>query len=465
MHEFEGLADGLIMVLDEAPDSEELDLRSMYASIAAFIRKWDADVQHFHVLEQLLHHRFTYAFPVQEHPDYAANKEYFDNLHGYENIFRQPAQEWDAEQNPEVGVYCHPEEEWGDYDTSIPEELLHKGMLYFDAGGELWERFVAEGRLTGKDALPPVEIPLEEIILTALKTAILLDEDPQLISVCYALMPSYAVTKDPAALTALMQSDTMQEIRDIVIDTNACRYNNDYGYSRVPSREELEDYGQLGIDEEKMPEMAAFVNWWYEPLKTYYTERVTNPEYWMQSAHTVMKAINEQRMQVDDPFWPTGLAYASLPEEIKKKVPAEMLPSWIHAAPAQWEQYFTSQELPEMAMLIAAMKNLSESIREKAQEAISYFDRSIELSPDNWMALYNRGLCFIELQQAPEAMASFNTILRTNPDSDYAYMGIGLCELMAGHPELAKEAIGKALALNPDNPDARAYYAYMWGQE
>ena len=459
MHEFEGLADGLIMVLDESPDREELDLRSMYSSIADFVGKWDATLQHFHVLEQLLDHRYTYAFPVDEHPDYATNKDYFDNLHGYENIFRLPTQEWDEETNPEVGIYCHPEEEWGDYDTSIPEELLNKGMLYFDAGGELWEKFVAAGKLTGADAVPPVAIPLEQVILTALKASILQEEGTQLTSICYALLPSYAIINGPAAL---LQNAAMQEILDIVIDTNACRYNNDYGYSRLPSPEELADYSLLGIDAEKMPEMAAFADWWYAPLKTYYKERVTDPEYWMQQAHTIMKAINEQRMQVDDPFWPTGQAYAGLPEEIKQQLPAEMLPSWIHAGPAQWSQYFTS---PELAPLIAAMKQLSDNIREKANEAISYFDKSLEYSPDNWMALYNKGLCFIELQQAREAMASFNQILVTNPGSDYAYLGIGLCELMAEHQEAAKEAISKALALNPENQDAAAYYAYMWGQQ
>jgi tetratricopeptide (TPR) repeat protein len=462
MHEFEALADGLILVLDESPDSEELDLRSMYAAIANFVGSWDASLQHFHVLEQVLHHRYTYAFPIEEHPDYNDNKEYFDNLHGYENIFRQPAQEWDEETNPEVGIYCHPEEEWGDYDNNIPEELLNKGMLYFNAGGELWQRFVDAGKLTGKDALPPVEIPLEEIILTALKAAVLQEEDAQLISIAYALMPSYAITNNP---TALMQNAAMHEIRDIVMDTDACRYNNDYGYSELPSLEQLEDYNELGIDRKKMPEMAAFADWWYAPLKTYYTERVTTPEYWMHSAHTVMKAINEQRMQVDDAFWPTGQAYAGLPEEIKAKLPSEMLPSWIHARTTQWEQYFSKAELSAMTPLITTLKNLSDNIREKAVEAISYFDKSLELAPDNWMALYNRGLCFIELQQAPEAMDSFNIILSTNPDSDYAYLGIGLCELMAEHQELAKEAIAKALALNPDNQDARAYYAYMWEQQ
>lgn len=461
MHEFEALADGLILVLDESPDSEEMDLRSMYASIANFVGKWDATLQYFHVLEQLLYHRYTYAFPIEEHPDYEANKAYFDNLHGYKNIFRHPVQEWDEVANPEAGIYCHPEEEWGDYDNNIPEELFNKGMLYFDAGGELWERFVAEGKLTGKDALTPEEIPLEDIVLTALKAAVLQEEDAQLISVAYALLPSYAMTNNPAAL---MQSASMQEIRDIVVDTDACRYNNDYGYSQLPSPEELEDYGELGINKETMPEMAAFADWWYAPLKTYYTERVTTPEYWMHSAHTVMKAINEQRMQVDDPFWPTGQAYVGLPEEIKIKLPAEMLPNWIHAAGSQWEQYFIVAELSVMTPLITSLKNLSDNIREKALEAISYFDKSLELSPDSWMALYNRGLCFIELQQAAEAMASFHAILSTNPDSDYAYLGIGLCELMAEHAELAKEAIAKALALNPDNQDARAYYAYMWEQ-
>lgn len=465
MHEFEGLADGLVLALDGSADSEQLDLRSMYASIAAFVGNWDASLQHFHVLEQLLYHRFTYVFPVQEHPDYEANKEYFDNLHGYETICRVPGLDWDGENNPEVGIFCHPEEEWSDYVTSIPPELLNKGMLYFDAGGELWERFVATGRLTGKDAQPPKEIPLEEIILLALNASLLQEEDTQLISICYALIPSYVVTKQPAELPALMQNKSMHEIREIVIDTDACRYNNDYGYCQMPSPEELADYTLLDIDEEKMPELVAFVDWWYEPLKMYYAERGSHPEYWTQLAHETMKAINEQRGNLDYKHSPIGMAYASLSENILKKLPEEMLPSWIHAAPAQWKQYFTAEELPEMETLIAAMKNLSESIREKALQAISYFDKSLELSPDNWMALYNQGLCFIELQQAQEALAAFNAILSKDPNSDYAYLGIGLCELMAERPELAKEAISKALALNPDNQDAAAYYAYMWGQQ
>jgi hypothetical protein len=380
MHEFEDLADGLIIALD---NTKSKDLRSMYATISNFVATWDASLQHFHVLEQLLRHRFTYAFPIEDHPDYATNKIYFDNLHGYENICRNTTEEWDEENNPEVGIYCNPTEEWGDYETNIPKELINKGMLYFDAGGELWQRFVAAGKLTGKDAEAPTTIPLEEIIYTALKH----EEDPQLLATCYALMPSYAITKDP---NELIQNDTIRKIRDLVTSANAFHFESNYP--------EMED-----------PGMAAFINWWYAPQKSWLAERETDAEYWMERAHNIMKTFNgnEEENEVE------------------------------------------SEDENE------------NNLQHLAAEAITYLDKSIKIAPDNWLPHYNRGLCYLQLQHTSEALTSFNTILSKDPNNDYAYLGIGLVELMNEHYTTAKEAIEKALKINPENEEAANYYAYI----
>ncbi|MFU1797422.1 hypothetical protein ACM1RC_26390 [Paenibacillus azoreducens] len=291
MHEIEGAVDGAVLVLDKSSHGNTLDMRSIYHSLARFVGRWDASFQHFHVLAPLLKHRYTYAFPVMEHPEYERHKEYFDGLKKQEYMLRHPDREWDDETNPVVGIYCHPMETWValHYMEQIPDHLQHVGMLYFDAGSELWQQFVNAGKLTGQDAKPPREIPLEEIINMMLPEA--RKQDAMiLISIWYPIMAAYAILnaldtewqmkrseagmeKGTYSPQEVMANPHFQAIRSLVIETRAYEYNNDYGLTRLPAEEEFETGYEVLDNSLAEQGWGQFLDWWYEPVKNSYAEK------------------------------------------------------------------------------------------------------------------------------------------------------------------------------------------------
>ncbi|KEQ22249.1 hypothetical protein ET33_27120 [Paenibacillus tyrfis] len=290
MHEIEGAVDGVVLVLDESPLSATLDMRSIYDSLARFVGRWDASFQHFHVLASLVKHRYTYAFPVTEHPEYERHKAYFDGLRKQEFLLRHPDREWNWETNREVGIYCHPMEAWGgQYLDQIPDHLQNVGMIYFDAGSELWQMSVDVGKLTGKDAEPPREIPLEEIISMTLSEARKQNEK-FLISIWYPLMAAYAILnamdkawqaghmesgmpQDGYSAQAVMANPHFQAIRSLIIETRAYEYNNDYGLTRLPAEEEFQTGFEMLDDRLAEQGWGQFLDWWYEPLKNSYADK------------------------------------------------------------------------------------------------------------------------------------------------------------------------------------------------
>lgn len=290
MHEIEGAVEGVVLVLDESPLSGTLDMRSIYDSLARFTGRWDAAFQHFRVLAPLVKHRYTYAFPVTEHPEYERHKAYFEGLRKQEYLLRHPDREWDRETNREVGNYCHPMEAWGGkYLDRVPEHLRDAGMLYFDAGGELWQLFVDAGKLTGKDAEPPREMALEEIISMLLPEA--RKQNAQLlISIWYPLMAAYAILnamdkawqarqteagipQDAYSAQAVMANPHFQAIRDLIVETRAYEYNNDYGLTRLPAEEEFDTGFEMLDDRLTEQGWGQFLDWWYEPLKQHYAKK------------------------------------------------------------------------------------------------------------------------------------------------------------------------------------------------
>lgn len=247
MHEFETGADIAVTVLDKSMDASTKDVRSMYYSLAKFTSQWDATLQHFHILEPLLKHRFTYAFTVQEHPDYEQYREYFDGLQGYEGINRVPGQEWDGKENPQVAIF--------------------KEVLYFDAGGELWRRFVDVGKLTGEDAIAPKEITVEEIIALVVTEA-QQQNDTAAISYWYPLITTITMLR-PVSATDLQQNPHLVKIREIVIATEAYKKDFNYGATRLPSSVNLmNEFEEWGMPQDLVP----FFNWWYAPLKKWYED-------------------------------------------------------------------------------------------------------------------------------------------------------------------------------------------------
>lgn len=163
-HEYELIVEQSVKFLDQRPNAPSFDLRSCFKSLYDFQSRYDTGYTHLRVVGPLVKHRFVYAFGVEDHPEHDRYREAFQKLRGFGGIYRDPTRPWDEETNPTVGHYCDPVEEWGDdYAETFPPEL-RRGRLYFDAGGELWRAFVDAGKLTGIDAVPPQEIPIQKVV-------------------------------------------------------------------------------------------------------------------------------------------------------------------------------------------------------------------------------------------------------------------------------------------------------------
>ena len=62
---------------------------------------------------------------------------------------------------------------------------------------------------------------------------------------------------------------------------------------------------------------------------------------------------------------------------------------------------------------------------EEDAEAVGCFNKSLELQPDNVMALTNKGICLFNLNQTREAFQIFNRAIKINPNvfPPWHYMG------------------------------------------
>jgi hypothetical protein len=153
MHEFEDLVEETIRLLNASEQAGKLDLRTMFWRLYQFQAAWDTGFTHFRVMDILLQRRFVYRFELNQHPDYALYREYFDGLSDFTHIYLKPGQPWNSQENPAVGYYNPP-------------------YLYCDAGSPLWRHFVENSVLTGADAVPPDEkVTLVEVAREAVVEA------------------------------------------------------------------------------------------------------------------------------------------------------------------------------------------------------------------------------------------------------------------------------------------------------
>jgi hypothetical protein len=137
MFEIESMVEDTEHVLAET-GADPWVLRSQYWNLYEYEARYDTSFTHFRNIDELLAARFVYRFPLAEHPDYAEHREYFDGL----------SSDFTHIQVPDAGG--------GD------GGYTYRPDLYFDAGSPLWRRMVELGRLTGRDAEPPREVPLNE---------------------------------------------------------------------------------------------------------------------------------------------------------------------------------------------------------------------------------------------------------------------------------------------------------------
>ncbi|MGF1581225.1 MAG: protein kinase [Gemmataceae bacterium] len=83
-------------------------------------------------------------------------------------------------------------------------------------------------------------------------------------------------------------------------------------------------------------------------------------------------------------------------------------------------------------------------------EAVVLLDKALELSPTNYWARMQRGICHLELKQHPLAIADFGGCIGLWPKFAWGYFNLGYSLDRSGHSQQAVAEYTKALALDPD---------------
>jgi|GEM_PF-1490814 len=92
--------------------------------------------------------------------------------------------------------------------------------------------------------------------------------------------------------------------------------------------------------------------------------------------------------------------------------------------------------------------------KNKLNEAIDYYNKAIELSPNFKEAYYNRGIAYIKQENYPRAIEDYNKAIELSPNFKEAYYNRGIAYFKQGNYPRAIEDYDKAIELNPNDDDA-----------
>ncbi|MEM1169634.1 MAG: tetratricopeptide repeat protein [Cyanobacteria bacterium P01_H01_bin.35] len=92
----------------------------------------------------------------------------------------------------------------------------------------------------------------------------------------------------------------------------------------------------------------------------------------------------------------------------------------------------------------------------KLEEAISAYDKALEIKPDDDAAWYNKGIALKNLGRYEQAISAYDKALEFKPDDDVAWYNKGNALSDLGRYEQAISAYDKALEFKPD--DDAAWY-------
>ena len=100
-----------------------------------------------------------------------------------------------------------------------------------------------------------------------------------------------------------------------------------------------------------------------------------------------------------------------------------------------------------------ALMNLGSNYKElgRLEQALIATNRSLEIKPDNSVALMNLGGIYIELGSFDQALSATNRSLEINPANAIALMNLGGIYKVLGRLEQALKATKKSLEIKPDN--------------
>lgn len=89
------------------------------------------------------------------------------------------------------------------------------------------------------------------------------------------------------------------------------------------------------------------------------------------------------------------------------------------------------------------------------EAAIEYFNKAVELEPDNASAHFNLGISYGAMGQYDKAISSINKAIEMNPEKGSYFYGRGNVHLISGNQDKAMEDFKQAAALG--DPDAEAF--------
>ena len=276
-HEYEELVAYSIEALDQAND-KSLDVRSLAWNLYAYQGMFfDTSFTHFRIMDVLLKHRYVYQFNITEHPDYTKYTEAYDQLIA---CFDDNEEDEDDE---DFAIYAEPVDEDGnlvelDDCMGIDEDAGYyaHGLLHVDAGNELWTRLVANQRLSGRDAVAPEDMPMQNVVLHVVKaaqklgytdlikwwypgltTALFDDYDSSIYNnneALYLVLPTdFAALRNDPAILAIREIISQM---NLLADTEIRWYN---GLS-MPSQDKLAEFI---VSEDFSAAEVDFLQWWF----------------------------------------------------------------------------------------------------------------------------------------------------------------------------------------------------------
>jgi tetratricopeptide (TPR) repeat protein len=407
-HEFEDVVEQSINCIDRIEDPET-DFRSLIHTLYEFEAWWDTGFTNLRNIDVLVRRRFTYIFKLADHPEYEKLKDCFDVKERIQFVNKFPDREWNADKNPVAGYICTIDGGWGEeFVRNNKAFSLNENILCCDVNSPLWQTFVDNGKLKGKDAEPARTTDFIETVRMIVSEA---DKqgNRELLSLWYPIfaVSVLCVNDDP---DGLITDGNVSTIRDIIIRNSAFDTETTYGLLRLPSNEDFNDgfknyFGENGGNIGK-----EFFKWWYAPLKSHYESLENTSAYWGKLAHDkILNAINIRK---------------NLMQKISD---------------------------PEI------QKSLMENAAKLHEEALSDIKRGISIDdkiPSLWL---NGGIALMETGRQEEALAFFTKALDLDKGNDiiYGYRGKVFQDL--GRNDQAKMDYLKALEINPENEFAKYY--------
>ncbi|MEU8139892.1 hypothetical protein [Streptodolium elevatio] len=207
-HEIEDLVAESIRVLDRDSAPDDPRVRDWFAALYRFQAEYDCSFTHFRVMDSLLRRGYTYRFPLDRHPDYAARRAYFDALAEF----------------TELRTSDEDAPDFGGYGSWLEDGYVDPPSLYCDAGTELWQRMVDAGALNGRDAVPPHRTPLIDVVREVAVAAEAHEGDHELIGMWYAFGCGTLLGGPvgcPYDVDEVAEMPAVRDLRDVVRRTGA----------------------------------------------------------------------------------------------------------------------------------------------------------------------------------------------------------------------------------------------------